>query len=397
MSLYQDVHAVYEQYMNEANTYAQQFGLDPRTSTDGEWDAFRHAYASAAMTMEYNEQIAHAFGELNEIKGDIKHNQSPEARNMDEWNNAIGRQIGDTATSKNEIADRVYQQLQNGGLITSKSDTRQYSDIVDDLIGDLDNDLDKIIEDFKKQSWSDFTGATEWRRRRDPLVLDLDGDGVELVAESGAVGVMFDHDGDGIANATQWVGADDGFLVIDRNGDGVIDNGGELFGDSTPTASGGTAQDGFAALADYDSNGDGAVNASDANFSQLQIWRDLNQDGVSQGNELMTLAQAGIAQLNVASTPVTNNPDISATGSFIRTDGSTGTMVDATLTENSFVSESATPVPLSAAAALPTLDGSGWVRDLNEAVTLDTSGQLQTLLAQYSNATTRAQTWARAA
>ena len=67
----------------------------------------------------------------------------------------------------------------------------------------------------------------------DPLSLDLDGDGIETTAIEGLNSTLFDHNKDGIRTATGWVSADDGLLVLDRNGDGVINHGGELFGDNT--------------------------------------------------------------------------------------------------------------------------------------------------------------------
>jgi hypothetical protein len=67
--------------------------------------------------------------------------------------------------------------------------------------------------------------------RRDPLIFDLDGDGIETVASTG--GAYFDHDGNGFAERTGWVSGDDGLLVRDINGDGMINNGRELFGDRT--------------------------------------------------------------------------------------------------------------------------------------------------------------------
>ncbi len=88
----------------------------------------------------------------------------------------------------------------------------------------------------------------------------------------------------------------------DRDDNGTIDSGRELFGDSTPLTTGGNAANGFAALAQEDTNSDGKVDANDANFDQLRIWRDLNQDGLSQSNELSTLDSLNIAALNVAST-----------------------------------------------------------------------------------------------
>ena len=166
----------------------------------------------------------------------------------------------------------------------------------------------------------------------DPLVLDLDGDGIETVASNGLAGALFDQNGDGIRTATGWVKSDDGILVRDINGNGTIDNGSEVFGDSTALAAGGTAADGFAALSGMDSNGDGVVNSADANFSQLQIWRDLNQNGVSDAGELFTLQQSGIQSINTAAAkrhplPVAGGI-LAETGSYMRTDGTVSTMGD---------------------------------------------------------------------
>jgi len=116
--------------------------------------------------------------------------------------------------------------------------------------------------------------------RRDPLILDLDGDGLETVGADDADAVMFDHDGDGVKAKSGWIKPDDGLLVLDRNGNGTIDNGGELFGDSTRKQDGTLAKDGFDALADLDSNGDGVVDANDERFAELRVWRDLNSDGI---------------------------------------------------------------------------------------------------------------------
>lgn len=127
----------------------------------------------------------------------------------------------------------------------------------------------------------------------DPLALDLDGNGIRTVAANQFSGSLFDHDGDGIRTASGWVGKEDGLLVYDRNGDGIINNGSELFGDATRLKNGSTAEHGFAALADLDDNGDGKIDAADKVFSSLRVWRDLNQDGISQEGELLTLAQEG--------------------------------------------------------------------------------------------------------
>jgi len=91
-----------------------------------------------------------------------------------------------------------------------------------------------------------FTRATQWRPSREPLTLDLDGDGIETVGINTNNPILFDHNADGVKTATGWVKPDDGMLVMDRNNNGVIDNGRELFGDSTQLSAGGNAADGFA-------------------------------------------------------------------------------------------------------------------------------------------------------
>jgi hypothetical protein len=133
--------------------------------------------------------------------------------------------------------------------------------------------------------------------RRDPLVFDLDGDGIETVGVSNTSPIYFDYDG--VAStpktSTGWVKSDDAFLVRDVNGNGTIDSGRELFGDATLKRNGQLAVDGFDALADLDSNADGKISSADSAFASLRLWRDLNQDGVSQANELFTLASQNIA------------------------------------------------------------------------------------------------------
>ncbi|ELK88900.1 RTX iron-regulated FrpC family protein, partial [Neisseria meningitidis M7089] len=166
----------------------------------------------------------------------------------------------------------------------------------------------------------------------DPLALDLDGDGIETVATKGFAGALFDHRNQGIRTATGWVSADDGLLVRDLNGNGIIDNGAELFGDNTKLADGSFAKHGYAALAELDSNGDNIINAADAAFQTLRVWQDLNQDGISQANELRTLEELGIQSLDLAYKDVNKNlgngNTLAQQGSYTKTDGTTAKMGD---------------------------------------------------------------------
>ena len=124
-----------------------------------------------------------------------------------------------------------------------------------------------------------------------PLVLDLDGDGVVETNKENST-VYFDHDNNGFAESTGWVGADDGLLVRDINNNGKIDNGTELFGNNSVLSSGAKAANGFEALADLDSNNDGVFDSSDAAWNQVKVWKDANENGQVDSGELLTLEQA---------------------------------------------------------------------------------------------------------
>jgi hypothetical protein len=130
-----------------------------------------------------------------------------------------------------------------------------------------------------------------------PIVLDLNGDGINTLSVK--AGVKFDILANGSSIQTGWVAPQDGLLVADRNQDGVINDGSELFGSSTLLNDGTKALDGYQALAQFDSNSDGVVNRQDTDFNKLSVWTDRNSDGATETGELKTLAELGITQLSV--------------------------------------------------------------------------------------------------
>ncbi|WP_390588499.1 putative Ig domain-containing protein [Erythrobacter sp. MTPC3] len=165
-----------------------------------------------------------------------------------------------------------------------------------------------------------------------PVALDLDGDGIELIKRKKS-SAMFDYNGDGASDDTGWLKGDDGFLVIDRNNDGLITEASEL----SLASEDDEARSGLQGLDRLDSNRDGQVDANDARFGELRVWQDRNGNGRTDAGELRTLEEAGIVSIRLDAVTANQNRvklgknALVATTSFVRSNGMTGTAADVSL------------------------------------------------------------------
>lgn len=180
--------------------------------------------------------------------------------------------------------------------------------------------------EFKFEFSASVTTTTQTVQQGDPIVFDLDGDGIELTDYKN--GARFDLLGSGSAQQVAFVQGGDAFLALDRNGDGVINSGLELFGEQHG------ARNGFEELRRFDDNGDGVINQKDSVFDKLQLFRD-NGNGITEAGELLSLAEAGIEQIDLGyrdtNERAAGGNRITQIASYLRNDGSKGTVADALL------------------------------------------------------------------
>jgi len=270
--------------------------------------------------------------------------------------------------------DRQYTYVLDGTVLTVRSAAGESITIKDYVNRRLEIVLNEEDDDDDDQEESPDMGPAE--TRASPLTIDLNGDGVGTQAYSRDR--YFDYDGNGIAESTAWVDGNDGLLVRDLNGNGIIDDGRELFGNSTRLSDGSLATNGFIALAELDENGDGLIDEQDSAFAELRVWRDLDGDGRTESGELLTLAEAGIAafrtQWSLSTFVDTNGQAHKQVGTAIRDDGSDAAVADVWYTSDASRRLNQVEVPFEnwiEVRHLPDAKAFGNLMDLRQAMALD--------------------------
>lgn len=245
--------------------------------------------------------------------------------------------------------------------------------LLDELNNKDLNIIDKIKELLKQASTISS-----------PLVLDINKDGT--INTTGKI-VNFDLDNNGYAELTAWVNSEDGILVYDKNNNGIIDNGSELFGNNTTLSSGKLADNGFSALADYDLNKDGKIDSSDSIYSQLRVWQDLNQNGISEAEEMFTLSELNIDTINTAYTTSSTIDQYGNEHKQIGTFTSNGETYN--INDVWFRVDKASTIDLNQVeisgeiVKLPDIKGFGNVSSLHQAMAKDSTGELQRVIEEF--------------
>jgi len=170
--------------------------------------------------------------------------------------------------------------------------------------------------------------------------------------------VMFDLNGTGNAAKVGWASATDGILVMDRNHDGKINDGTELFGVATIGADGKRAGNGYVAMSFEDTNKDMKLDANDEHFKDLRVWIDANQDGKTDDGELKTLEELGIVSLNLnhqVGTEVDNGNLLGLVSNYTTKDGADHAMADVWFAKDT-TTPAAANVSINDVLAAPTAD-----------------------------------------
>jgi hypothetical protein len=162
---------------------------------------------------------------------------------------------------------------------------------------DLDREWDRMNHEIIRPPGG--YGAAEGNGSDSPIVINLANGGYRLTGADAPV--LFDISDNGSLTRIGWTsaGADEAFLCLDRDHNGKITSGAELFGDATPMSDGQRAANGFIALAEFDDDHNSVIDERDAIWSHLLLWRDLNHDGISQASELALVTGSAVKAISV--------------------------------------------------------------------------------------------------
>ena len=250
--------------------------------------------------------------------------------------------------------------------------------------------IDWLSKKFEKALESGKYDAILAHWLRDPLILDLNGAG--FVTTMNKDGVHFDLNCDGFAERINWT-TENGLLALDLNGNGMIDDGGEVFGDSTLLPDGSRAKNGFEALVQYDLNKDGIIDENDEIYEKLKVWVDADASGESEEGELKSLKELGIKAINLNYEAVNEKTDtevvIGNRATYVKEDGSEmaiGEMWVAPALIDSV--EKMTPEIAEKMDGLPDVRSYGTVSSLHSAMAKDETGELKKLVEQFTKADT---------
>ena len=311
--------------------------------------------------------------DFNAIAADIKNGVVTATEAAQQLSNDIG-----------DALDNMWDLTGQEAVDLLENSKEAYEDIADGIRGIIDDygwaaeNLDLLASDIPDwaQGLLDEQERAETlidrpRLGGDPLVLDLNGNGIELSNADGADAVYWDIDVDGFNEKSGWIAGGDGLLAIDTNNDGIINDHTELFGDQTGF------DNGFLALTQLDSNNDGSITTADTDFSNLLVWVDDNNDAISQSAELYTLSQLGITSINLnyaeVDYEISANPVLQES-TFVM-NGQTRTIVDAYFAFsniNTQFNDTNTDYTLDVRTLfLPTLRGFGNLPDLHIAMSQD--------------------------
>jgi Ca2+-binding RTX toxin-like protein len=296
------------------------------------------------------------------------------AQQAAQYSRELWREAGDFIDRQFDALDRNIADITNAADAFAEEALAELQQRIDGLGGLLDGAIASLRDwwNDRVEDAADFADgvrdrATTARTEASPLVLDLDGDGIELTSMTGDRAVYWDIDLDGLRERSGWIGRDDALLALDRNGNGRIDDHSELFGTLTV--------DGFSVLSALDANGDRRIDAADPDFARLLVWRDIDGNGISDPAELRGLSAAGIASLSLAAARVSlDNAGnrITHQATYTTDAGTTRQLVDVWFAYDDFNTRtSVLPGFDGLALSLPQLRGYGNLPDLRTAMALD--------------------------